>query len=521
MRNILLLIACFFISFAGQAQELTSMGTDFWTGFGYHARMKDNDATGAFLSIYISAKQSATVRVSMPGVADPSFPKTITIPANTAVEVTDFPRGGPNEFNSGNLPDSRLYYTGTSNRGIHIESLNGVPVAVYEHTYGNDAAGASLLFPTNTWGASYNVLTIGGTTNSGVSNSFFFVMAKEDNTIIDITPTANIQDSSNASIFKTNGNVTKYPAGTMFSITLNKGQVFNAMSTVVNGVAGDLTGTLVKTRNCTTQKIAVWAGNGRTFVNSAGCSVSNGSDNLIQQMLPRVAWGTKYLSTPTKTMEYAVYRICVQDPTTRVWFNNPSHTTALTGLVNNFYYQVESNQPSIIESDKPIMVTQYILTGNCKNNTVGNNGSGDPEMMILSPVQQAINNISVFSASRYKIIANGGASYLNVVIKNQGIPSFRLDGVTTVDTGTNSYINSNVYGGSPLIPIANAFKPHPGDANYSYARFRVASGVSHNMTSDSGFNAIAYGLSSGESYGYNAGTAIKDLICRDQHDESI
>lgn len=33
----------------------------------------------------------------------------------------------------------------------------------------------------------------------------------------------------------------------------------------------------------------------------------------------------------------------------------------------------------------------------------------------------------------------------------------------------------------------------------------------HIITSDSGFNAIAYGFGSAESYGYNAGTNIKDL----------
>ncbi|MEO7310492.1 MAG: PKD domain-containing protein [Chitinophagaceae bacterium] len=502
---------CLFIFSAVDAQELTNLGTDFWTGFGYHARMRDNNTDGAFLSIYLSATQAATVRVSLPGLpaGTNGFPKTVIVPANTAVEVTGFPIGETgNELNTNNLPDSRLYYTGISKRAIHIESLNSVPVAAYEHTYGKDAAGASMIFPTNTWGASYNVLTIGGSTNSGISNSFFFVLAAEDNTIVDITPTADIQDSSGSSIFKTNGNVIKYPKIVAFSVTLQKGQVFNAMSTVVSGVAGDLTGTIIKSRDCVNKKIAVFAGNGRTFVNTSGCNVSSGSDNLLQQMLPRVAWGTRYLTTPTKTMEYGVYRICVLDPTTVVTVNGTALNPAT--LINNFYYQVENNIANSFSTDKPVMVTQFIITGGCKNNSVGNNGNGDPEMIILSPVQQAINNASVFSAAR-QAIGSSGASYINVVIRNQGINSFRLDGGTTVDTGTNSYSNTNIYGSSGPVAMANAFKTHPGDANYSYARFRVSSGVSHNLVSDSGFNAIAYGLSQGESYGYNAGTAIKDL----------
>ncbi len=500
---------------------LTNMGVDFWTGYGYHSRMSNNDNTnGAWMSLYISAKQAATVRVSLPGIADPSFPRTITIPANTSVEVTNFPQGDFNNNNDNptNLPDARLYFTGITPRGIHIESLNGVPVAVYEHTYGKDAAGAMLIFPTNTWGATYNVVSLGGKSNSGVPNSFFFVMAAQDQTQIEITPTADIIDSSSATLFNSNTPAANilHPAGVPFTITLNKGQIFNAMARIVgsgsSGVSQDFTGTLVKSTDCTNKKIAVWAGNGRTFVNTSGCTQSSGSDNMVQQMFPRVAWGTKYLTTPTKTMEYGLYKICVLDPTTQVWFNNAAHTTPLTGLINNFYYEVESNTPNLIESDKPIMVIQYVITGNCKNNTVGNNGSGDPEMIILSPVQQAINNISVFSASKMNI--SSGASYINVVIKSAGVSSFKLDPVTNptnvCDTGASSYTGT-AYANGGTISVANAFKPHPYEPGYSYAKFKVASGLYHNLLSDSGFNAIAYGMASGESYGYNAGTAIRDL----------
>lgn len=503
--------------------NLTNLGLDFWTGYGYHSRMKDNDNTnGAWMSLYISSKNAAVVKISLPGIADPSFPRTINIPANTSVEVTNFPQGDFNNNNNNptNLPDARLYFTGITPRGIHIESLNGEPIAVFEHTYGKDAAGAMMVFPTNTWGATYNVLSLGGKSNSGIPNSFFFVMAKEDGTQIQITPAADIIDSSNATLFKDNtplANI-KYPANVPFNITLNKGQIFNAMSRIIgsgsSGVGQDLTGSLIKSIDCN-KKIAVFAGNGRTFVNTSGCSVSSGSDNMLQQMFPRVAWGTKYLTTPTKTMEYAVYKICVQDPTTNVWVNNPSHTTPLTGIINNFYYQIENNNFNLIEADKPIMVIQYIITGGCKTTVDGNNGQGDPEMIILSPVQQAINNSSIFSASKLNIIANGGASYINVVIKTAGVASFKLDPATNptnvCDTGTTSYSAGGVYGSSATIPVANAFRVHPNEPGYSYARFKVASGQYHNIQSDSGFNAIAYGLAQGESYGYSAGTAIKDL----------
>jgi hypothetical protein len=90
---------------------------------------------------------------------------------------------------------------------------------------------------------------------------------------------------------------------------------------------------------------------------------------MIQQMFPSVAWGKRYLTAPTKTMEYNVYRINVSDPATQVWVNNPTHTTALNTslLVNNLYYEIASSSPQLIESDKPITVTQFIVAGGCAN----------------------------------------------------------------------------------------------------------------------------------------------------------
>jgi gliding motility-associated-like protein len=95
------------------------------------------------------------------------------------------------------------------------------------------------------------------------------------------------------------------------------------------------------------------------------------------------------------------------------------------------------------------------------------------------------------------------------VIPNTGtaISSFRLDGVT--------------------VPASN-FTVHPFNSGYSYAIINVSGitgvtgntacsaytgpyGISHLVESDSGFNAIAYGYGAPETYGYNAGTNIRDI----------
>ncbi|MFV3037568.1 hypothetical protein ACNI5A_31035, partial [Klebsiella pneumoniae] len=86
------------------------------------------------------------------------------------------------------------------------------------------------------------------------------------------------------------------------------------------------------------------------------------------------------------------------------------------------------------------------------------------------------NKITLYSATKNLILQ----SYINVIVRKEGVASFTLDGST----------------------YTSSFAAHPGDNNYSYAIIPVSSG-SHTLYSDSGFNAIAYGFGNAESYGYN------------------
>jgi gliding motility-associated-like protein len=422
--------------------------------------------------LYISSKQDAIVTVDIPGIG---YSQTYNVTANVALATNPIPKAG--------LQDARLNSTGVLNRGIHVSS-NGVPFALWGHIYASQSSGATMVLPTNTWGTDYTVLTTGGTTNSGVPHSFFFVQASENNTVIDITPSADITAIAN-------GTTILYPAGVQFAITLNQGEVFNALGKLNSSSNGvDLTGTKVKARDC--KKIALFTGNGRVQLTVGGCSPSNGgSDNFIQQMFPKATWGSKYLAIPFRSMEAGFYRVVVSDPATIVKLNGVA--IPATSLVNNFYYQIETDTTNLIESDKPVMVAQYCATNSCNGTGMPDHPStgntGDPEMIILSPTSQAINDVSVFSATQYSIQHN----YINVIIKNAGVASFQLDGVN----------------------VSAQFIVHQKDPNYSYAVFAdIAGGVSHRLTSNEGFNAIAYGFSSSsnnESYGYNAGTNLKDL----------
>jgi len=447
--------------------DVSNMGTDFWVGYGFQALMAGSN--GQDMVLYLSSKQDAVVTVEIPGTG---YSVTYNVLANVALATNPIPKTG--------LQDARLNSTGILNRAIHVYS-NGIPIAVWAHIYANSSSGATMVLPTNSWGSDYSALTTGGLTNNNFPHSFFFVMASEDNTIVDITPSADITATAG-------GTTIQYPAGVTFTITLNKGQVFNALGKLTSSTFGvDLTGSKVKARDC--KKIALFTGNGRVLLTIGGCSLGNGgSDNFIQQMFPKVAWGSKYLTVPFRDMEAGFFRVVVSDPATVVRVNG----TPISGLVNNFYYQVDTDTTNLIESDKPVMVAQYCATNTCSGTGLPQHpvtGTlGDPEMVILSPVQQAINDVTVYSASQYNIQHN----YINVVVKNAGVANFQLDGVN----------------------VSSLFQVHQKDPAYSYAVFTDLSVGAHRLTSAEPFNAIAYGFStnsSNESYGYNAGTYLKDL----------
>jgi len=172
------------------------------------------------------------------------------------------------------------------------------------------------------------------------------------------------------------------------------------------------------------------------------------------------------------------FTVMVSDPSAIVTVNG----SRATGLQNNIYYEFSANTPQAIVSDKPVMVAQYITSNAACNNSP--DGTGDPEMIYLSPIEQTLDQVTLNSTGHYKISSH----YINVILKTSVKNSFTLDGQK----------------------VLTPFISHSADPAYSYVVLPVGAGV-HTLKADSGFNAIAYGYGINESYGYNAGTNIKNL----------
>jgi hypothetical protein len=303
----------------------SNIGTEFWTGYMVH--ISGAGSNGSQMILYIASDVATTGTVSITDNSFTSIPFSVV--PNVATLVT--------------IPSAA--YLGATNgsqlKGIHIVSAN--PIAVYAHIYANAVSGATLLLPVNTMANDYYSLNYTQLSNSVPSYSSFMVIATEDNTMVEITPSAALIDGSKANV--------KIP------ITLMKGQVYQGLS------GTDLTGTHIASvagsSGSSCKKIAVFSGSNKIYIGKPNIS----SDNLFQQVYPTASWGKNYITVPLKSRNYDVFRIVLSDPATTVMLNGL--VVPLSSFTNGLYYDfttlalpVTSN---VITADKPIQWCNMLL----------------------------------------------------------------------------------------------------------------------------------------------------------------
>ena len=459
------------VSLEGFTQNLSNKGREFWVGYGHHQFMEPGQNNSQEMVLYFSAEQTANVVVTVKGRTATQV-LNYTVPAGTVIASSYMPKAG--------ALDCRLYDVpptfggnggeGVFNLSIHIES--DVPIVAYAHTFGSASSGATMLMPVETYGYAY-VSINSRQTYANNCFSWAYVVASHDNTVVEIIPSVLTRLNK--------------PAGVPFTVTLNKGQIYQVIGANPTNSANALEVSGTKFRSIANPAgecypIAVFSGSSRT-TNPISCG-SGGGDNDNQQLLPTQAWGKRYLTAPTSRSTAAnqfmrnSYKVLVKDPTTQVTLNG----APIPGpLQQGSFYFFESSSADLIQADKPIMVAQFMTGGNCMGG-----GVGDPEMIYISPLEQGIKRIGFYRNNREAITTN----YLTLIIPNNGVPSLRIDGSPAFD---HSY-------------------PHPQLPNYTVVIKRWSSAQAQAIAySDSAFTAITYGLGSVESYGYNAGTLINNL----------
>ena len=432
------------------SQDFSNKGKEFWISYSYHVGMMQGG--NPTMTLYITSDANTNFKVEIYGSVTI---QTGVISAGQVVSVV--------------IPTTFMLTTGGLFNGKTIRVTTDKNSVVYAYITRSAISGATVCLPTPVLGKEYYSMNFTQVSNEPNSNSYFTIIAVEDNTTVEIIPAANT----------TNG----WTAGTTNTVTLNKGQIFQVLGTAGNSTGVDLTGSIIRSVSSGTggcKRIAVFSGSGKI---SIGCPAPGTSDNLYQQLYPTGSWGLKYLTVPSYSRPTNYFRIIRKTIATNVYVNGvliPS-----SSFTNGIFYEFSNNTPNVITASEPVCVAQYFTTQGCSNN-----GSPyDPDMIILNPVEQNINNVTLVSSN---LAAAQPQHHLHVIMRSggTGISSFEIDG--------NSV--------SPASWVV-----HPGDPSYSYLYLPNVTQGYHTLTSDSGFNALAYGYAQAESYGYSAGANVKDL----------
>ena len=405
------------------AVQPDSKGTDFWLMF------NDNNNNNT-LSLFIAGDIATTGNVTIPGLAF-SAPFSVTPGAVTTVVL---PRS---------TTVTSLGVVG--NKGIHVTATD--EITVYGLNQQQASTDAYLGLPTDILGTEYIVQ---GYENVGVLNgSQFGIVAAQDNTTVTITPAAST----------TNGDV----AGVDFNVTMNQGQTYQ-LRNIVTGQ--DLSGSIVTAD----KRVAVFGGHkcaniprGFTFC-----------DHIVEQMTPTSTWGQSFVTVPLATRTGGdTFRVVASNDVTTVSINGAPFTTLNRGE----FFETILTIASVINSDKPVMVTQY------SNSTNFDGITSDPFEVIVPPFEQFLAGYVISTpATVFQI------NFVNIVVPDAAVGALTLDGT--------------------VIP-AGDFSPI-GASGFSGAQVAVAVG-SHALAGPLPFGVTAYGFANADSYGYPGGLALAEV----------
>jgi gliding motility-associated-like protein len=455
---IFILIACA----SAKGQELTNKGKNFWLCFPSHVpNQREGVPFLAKMSLFITSDKNSSGTITVPGVFNTTFS---ILPGQVAEIDIPYSIAHINAAEAGTVVS----------KGIHVLVDSGKSaVVVYAHIYAGFRSAASLVLPVPVLGKKYfsmNALQRG----IDGSKSQFVVVAVSANTAVRITP---VKDG-----------VPSIP----FTINLPRaGDVYELQSDK------DLSGSLIESIPTATdicKKIAVFSGSSAINIATNGNCLTNDSyDPLYQQLYPVNAWGKKYGLIPFENYSYGnPYRILAAEDNTAVKLNGVTVAVLNAGeyYPNNSSFGILQVPATFITADKPVSVAQYAQSSACSGATpTPGKGYGDPDMVMLNPVEQNVNNITVFSSQKENIYSD--AKFINILIPQNAAGSFKVNNVVPVATW------------QPVLPAASGF---------AYAKINLPAGLNaFSLSADSAFNATAYGFGDYESYAYSAGTNVKDL----------
>jgi gliding motility-associated-like protein len=391
---IVFMILLFFPAEKISATAPTTKGTEFWFSFMDNLDLSSNGPPVFTLEITCDVNTNGVIALPVTG-----FTQTFAATAGQVTEII--------------LPAGVFYHIGSEssdNCGFRVTSDNPISLRVMHHRlYFSDA---TIVLPITELGNDYMVIAHDDDIPVSGGMSEFVVVATEDNTTLDITP----------STFT----IGFHPAGIPFSTTINKGQIYQVQA------YGDLTGSAITARN--NKKIAVFSGAKYADV---ACGATN---HVYDEDYPTASWGNEYVVCPFIRTIGTLFRILSKENGTLVYFNCNNPLVINKGK----YLDTILFVPAHIVSSHPVAVGQFKLGQSCSS-------KGDCSFFMNTPIALCSHK-AVFA----QIISLAGSQfsdhYANVITQ-------------TANTSLVTFDNASV-----------TFYPVPSNPSWSYANLPITSG---------------------------------------------
>lgn len=407
----------------------STLGQEFWVNF-------DKNYSSGTPTIYLSGAQNANVTITWPDQTT----EQATVVAGTVTTVSATAKiATANKYTS--------TADGISQTAVKI--VSDASISVYVLNQLGATTDASQAYPREYQGLEYRVL------NSNLGEGRFSVIANEPGTTtVTITPKATIGS---------------HTAGVAYTQSLQQGDVYSIASN------SDMRGTLI----ASDKKISVTSSN--TCVNLGG----GACDHITEYIPPVNTWGKSFVvPATTNTLQADRLAVLASQDNTVITINGTPTTLALAG---DFYDQLISSigATTVITSDKPVLVMQFVRGGTYSNGTI--NRTGDPAMVVMTPVVQYLNDVAITTPA-----TGFDVNTLTLVVPVSDVSTITFDGAT---------IASNLFGSTITI----------GSLSFKVAYVNLTLGT-HRITSTNGFGVYVYGYNSADSYAYAGAGGLVDLV---------
>ena len=443
MKKVTILL-CFLLSFQiSQSQNYQTYGQEFW--FGYMENLDLIFNGDPYFSVYVYSEEAGEGTITTPAAG---LTVPFTYEADEVKEVL--------------LPTSIYYDQGSEdieNLGLKVElSTVGQVFAFHYRLFFTES---SLIYPVTALGTEYLVVADLDSGGAASSPSSFLIIATEDNTEIEITPTGLTLGLQGA--------------GTPFNITMNAGQSFQVQS------LEDLSGSRVRSTN--NKKLAVFGGALKANVQCSGAD-----NHLYDQLLPIEHAATSFPLIPFGEQSLSYYKVVATADNTEVFLNGDLEVTLNAGEADDFILQ----DPKMLSSNLPVHVAQFNPSQGCTGT-----GVGDPNMLTLAPTQMRIYKTGVFNFNTFENGPVGSFRYITLFTETDNLQGISVDGQNVI----------------------NEFNPFPGNEEYSYARIQVSPGEMI-LSAPNGVLAYAYGFGEYDAYSYHLAYETPTTISVFEYNES-